>query len=141
MRADVRTSQIIICECTFFEGDHKDRAKIGQHMHVNDIAEWIRVLECKHLVLIHVSRRTNLMVARQEIERLVGPEKAQRVHFLMDHRTNKARYERQCIDAGVPIERPRMGPRPGGPGGGHRGDHAGGRPGGGYRSGPPRPRV
>jgi ribonuclease Z len=34
IREDVRKAQIVICECTFFEPDHKDRAKIGMHMHV-----------------------------------------------------------------------------------------------------------
>lgn len=140
VRTDVRTAQIVISECTFFEGDHQDRAKIGQHMHVADVAEWLRVLECNHLVLCHVSRRTNLMVARQEIEKRVPPEKAAKVHFLMDHRANKFRYEKQCIDAGVPIETRRPPPRSGGPGRGGHGHHSGHHSGdrGGYRGGPPR---
>lgn len=137
VRTDVRTAQIVISECTFFEGDHQDRAKIGQHMHVADVAEWLRVLECNHLVLVHVSRRTNLMVARQEIEKRVPPEKAAKVHFLMDHRSNKARYEQQCIDAGVPIE-PRRPPQRST---GHSRGPGAPRPSSGgssYRSGPPR---
>jgi ribonuclease Z len=95
VREDVRRAQIVICECTFFEPDHKDRAKIGMHMHADDVAEWIRVLESQALVLIHVSRRTNLQYARKRLNEIVGADRAAKVHFLMDHRTNRERYDHQ----------------------------------------------
>ncbi|MCB9846122.1 MAG: hypothetical protein H6811_09080 [Phycisphaeraceae bacterium] len=99
VRQDVRTSRIVICECTFFDADHRDRAKIGKHMHLDDIIEWLRVLECEHLVLHHVSRRSNLAAARARLLELVGADRAHRVHLLMDHRTNRARYEQQLAEA------------------------------------------
>lgn len=92
---DVRKAKVIIAECTFFDRDHAGRAKIGMHMHVNDIAEWLRVCECEHLVLTHVSRRTHLGQARRQLVEAAGEELASKVHFLMDHRANRARYERQ----------------------------------------------
>lgn len=98
VREDVRKSQIIITECTFFEPDHKDRAKIGMHLHVDDVAEWVRVCECQHMVLIHVSRRTDMMMARKRLVQ-VGGESASKILFLMDHRTNRARYEQQTLEA------------------------------------------
>jgi ribonuclease Z len=100
VREDVRKAQIVICECTFTEEDHAERAKVGMHMHAEAIAEWLGVLECQHLVLVHISRRTNLAVARKRIMDLVGPEKAAKVHLLMDHRFNRERYERQVAEAG-----------------------------------------
>lgn len=96
IREDVRKAQIVICECTFFEPDHRERAKVGMHMHVADVAEWLRVLECQALVLVHISRRTNLQFARKRLIESVGPEKAQKVLFLMDHRTNRERYDEQA---------------------------------------------
>ncbi|MBK9188476.1 MAG: MBL fold metallo-hydrolase [Phycisphaerales bacterium] len=99
IRDDVRKAQIVIAECTFFEPDHKDRAKIGMHMHLDDIAEWLRVLECQHLVLVHVSRRTDMQYARKRLMQTVGEDLASRVHFLMDYRTNRARYEQQFAQA------------------------------------------
>jgi len=99
IRDDVRKAQIVIAECTFFEPDHKDRAKIGMHMHLDDIAEWLRVLECQHLVLVHVSRRTDMQYARKRLLQTVGEDLASRVHFLMDYRTNRARYEQQFAQA------------------------------------------
>lgn len=95
VREDVRKAQIVICECTFFEPDHKERAKIGMHMHADDVAEWLRVLESQALILIHVSRRTNLQYARKRLNEIVGAERAAKVHFLMDHRANRERYDHQ----------------------------------------------
>ncbi len=99
IRDDVRKSTIIITECTFFEPDHRDRAKIGKHLHVSDIVEWLRVAECQWMVLTHVSRRTHLGEAREQLMKMLGPEKAQRVLFLMDTRANRERYERQEAEA------------------------------------------
>ncbi|MCA9310704.1 MAG: MBL fold metallo-hydrolase [Phycisphaerales bacterium] len=99
VRDDVRKAQVIICECTFVEPDHKDRAKIGKHLHIDDIAEWLPVLECEKLVLVHLSRRTYMPQARKRLRELVKPKHADRVEFLMDHRANKVRYEKQVADA------------------------------------------
>src|SRR5262245_32284059 len=99
VREDVRKAQIVIAECTFFEPDHKERAKVGMHMHIDDVAEWLRVLECQALVLVHISRRTDLAYARTRIAEVSGQKLADKVLFLMDYRGNKARYERQFAEA------------------------------------------
>jgi ribonuclease Z len=99
IRDDVRKAQVIITECTFFEPDHKGRAKVGMHMHLDDIAEWLRVCECQHMVLIHVSRRTDMLSARKRLSQVVGDKSASRVLFLMDYKGNRERYERQLMEA------------------------------------------
>lgn len=99
VREDVRKAQIVISECTFFEPDHKDRAKIGKHLHVDDIVEWLGVLETDALVLTHLSRRTHLGYARNRLEELAKPEILEKILFLMDHRTNRLRYEQQVEEA------------------------------------------
>jgi ribonuclease Z len=93
LRDDVRKAQIVVCECTFFEPDHKGRAKIGKHMHVDDIVEWLRVLECEALIITHVSRRTHLTYAREHLRKSLNDQQMRRVRLLMDHRTNRADYE------------------------------------------------
>jgi ribonuclease Z len=114
IRPDVLNAQIVISECSFIDADHKDRAKIGKHLHIDDVAEWLRVLRCKDLVLIHVSRRSNIALAQKRLREVVSREQADRVHFLMDHRTNKMRYERQLMDAERQERmRQRSGPGPG----------------------------
>jgi hypothetical protein len=87
------------------------------------------------MVLTHLSRRTNLTFARQEMAKKLGRDKLSKIEFLMDHRFNKERYERQLRDAGehpdqTGIGRPRGGPGGGG-GGGFRGRPGGGGGGGG----------
>jgi len=99
LRDDVRKAQVIISECTFFEPDHKERAKIGMHMHVDDLVEWLKLTECEHMVVVHLSRRTHLGQARKQLNQLAGKELASKVHFLMDHRSNRARYEAQAEEA------------------------------------------
>lgn len=99
VRDDVRKSQIVIAECTFIEDDHVERARVGKHMHLKDIAEWLRVLECQKLVLIHLSRRSNMLEARKLLRKFVKPQHADKVEFLMDHKANKMRYERQAFEA------------------------------------------
>ncbi len=99
IREDVRKSQIVISECTFFEPEHKDRAKVGMHMHIDDVAEWLRVLECEHIILVHISRRTDLAYARQRVAQIAGEKAARKVLILMDYKFNKVRYEQQVIEA------------------------------------------
>ncbi len=99
VREDVRKAQVVISECTFIDPDHRKRAKIGKHLHVEDIAEWLPVLECSALVLIHLSRRNTIAQAKRELLSLVGKEKAERVLFLMDQRGSRLRYEEQVAAA------------------------------------------
>ena len=99
IQEDILKAQIVVCECTFIDPEHKERARIGKHMHIADIAEWIPLLECEMLVLTHVSRRTNLAYARKRLNQLVSNEHARRIAFLMDHKSNRERYEKQREDA------------------------------------------
>jgi ribonuclease Z len=91
-------AKIVISECTFFEPDHRSRAAVGKHLHVDDLTALLKVWEAETVVLCHLSRRTNLLRARTQLIKLVGEEEARRVHFLMDHRTNRLRYERQAAE-------------------------------------------
>jgi ribonuclease Z len=99
LREEIRTAKIVIMECTFFEPDHKPRAKIGKHLHVEDVAELLPHLAAEVVVLVHLSRRTNLGVARRQLTSLLSTEDASRVLFLMDHKHNRQRYERQAEEA------------------------------------------
>lgn len=100
VRDDVRKAQVVVSECTFFEPEHKGRAKIGMHLHVDDIAEWSRVLECEALVLGHISRRTTISYARNRLDELLDDASKERTHLLMDLRAGKERYDRQSQEAG-----------------------------------------
>lgn len=95
----VRRARIVIIECTFFEPGHKERALTGKHVHVDDIAELCERIEAEAIVLTHVSRRTNLGLAKKMLHERLGEAHSGRVHLLMDHPGNRARYERQCAEA------------------------------------------
>ncbi|MFG0329380.1 MAG: MBL fold metallo-hydrolase [Phycisphaerales bacterium] len=98
-RDEILKTKVLIMECTFFDDDHRERAVVGKHVHLDDIAELYPHLECEALVLTHVSRRTNLGFARKRLVERLGAEATERVHLLMDHRTNRQRYEAQLAEA------------------------------------------
>ena len=51
------------------------------------------------MVICHVSRRTHLGQARKALVEVAGKELSEKVHFLMDHRTNRERYDIQAEEA------------------------------------------
>jgi len=88
---------LILTECTFFDESHRERARIGRHLHLRDLAVLLEAWKARHVVLLHVSRRTSIEEARAAVVDFVGPEQAARVHLLMDHRTNRARLDAQRL--------------------------------------------
>jgi len=98
-REDVANARILITECTFLERGHQERARIGKHLHLNDLVKLLPKVHVEHIVLTHLSRRTHLGQARQQLDKAVPSEHRDRLHILMDHRTNRARYQRQLEEA------------------------------------------
>ena len=87
----VRRAKVLLLECTFVEDDHLDRARAGDHIHVRDLARIVPKLENEHILLIHLSRRTPLYAARERIRAELGPQDAERVSLLMEHRRRRRR--------------------------------------------------
>jgi ribonuclease Z len=81
---DVRTAEVLITECTFFDADHRGKAKAGRHLHVEQFVEILGELKNKHIVLTHVSRRTGIGRAKHLLRKLIGAERMRNIHFLMD---------------------------------------------------------
>ena len=81
---DVRDAEVLVTECTFFDADHKTKAKHGKHLHVDQFARILPGLRNKHVVVCHVSRRTGVGRAKRVLRKLVGNAEMERVHFLMD---------------------------------------------------------
>lgn len=92
-RDEFASAPIVITECTFFDPEHKSRAKIGKHLHIDDIAQLLNVWQAETIVLVHLTRRTHMMEAREYLAKHLGREQTSRLHFLMDHYTNRRRYE------------------------------------------------
>ncbi len=81
---DVRTAEILITECTFFDSDHRAKAKAGKHLHLDQFVEILGELKNKHIVLTHVSRRTGIGRAKHLLRKRIGVERMRNIHFLMD---------------------------------------------------------
>ncbi len=98
-RPEVTDCKVLITECTFMERDHRDRARIGRHLHLSDIVRLLPKLKCEAVVLTHLSRRTFIGDAREMLQRTIPEEHQPLVHLLMDSRTNRARYQQQEAEA------------------------------------------
>ncbi len=81
---DVINAQVLITETTFFDADHRRKAKAGKHLHVEQLAEILPRLKNQHVVLTHVSRRTGIRRAKHLLRKQIGDAAMQRIHFLMD---------------------------------------------------------
>ena len=81
---DVVNAEVLITECTFFEEDHKKRAKVGRHLHMDQFAEILPRLNNKSIILTHVSRRTGIRKAKSYLRKKIGAELMGNIQFLMD---------------------------------------------------------
>ena len=100
----VRNAEVIIMECTFFEPDHLDRARKGQHTHVQDLPAIMERLRNPHVVISHITRRTFMHEVKQTLQRILKPVDLERITILMDRprrtqgRTDKGSEPRPAQD-------------------------------------------
>ena len=80
----VRNADVLIFECTFFEPDHLDRARLGSHTHVTHLPALMDRVRSPHIVLIHVTRRTGIREAKRTLAKVLKPVDLERITFLMD---------------------------------------------------------
>lgn len=80
----VQRSRVVVLECTFFEREHRSRARAGRHIHVDDLPRILEAIPEGHILLTHLSRRTAIRSAKRMAEQAVSPVGMERVTFLMD---------------------------------------------------------
>ncbi len=80
----VRKSRAVLLECTFFEREHLSRARSGRHVHVNDLPRILADIPEAQIMLTHVTRRTDLRLAKRILDQVIDEADKQRVSFLMD---------------------------------------------------------
>jgi len=97
---DVVNAETLITECTFYDPEHRSRARSGKHLHVQDLARVLPRLKNKHVILSHVSRRTGVRRARHLLRKSVHEELLGNVHFLMDF--DDAQQSGEVGDAALP---------------------------------------
>jgi ribonuclease Z len=79
----MRQAKILIIECTFFEDDHKHRARYGQHVHLDDLLKLLGQLQNEYIVLTHLSRRTDMRQAKQLLNEKLEQSQRDRIRFFM----------------------------------------------------------
>ena len=97
---DVINAEILITELTFFEADHRQRAKVGKHLHIEDFVAIAPKLQNKWIVISHISRRTGARKAKRFLKRRLGEERMKNILLLMDF--DEAREAGEVEDAGPP---------------------------------------
>ena len=80
----VRNARLLILECTFFDPEHVVRARAGKHLHVRDLQSIAPRLRAPHIMLTHLTRRTDLRSAKRILEGIVEAADHERITFLMD---------------------------------------------------------
>ncbi len=99
-QSDVQNSETLITEVTFFDAEHRVKAKAGKHLHLDQFVEILPKLKNKLIIIGHVSRRTGIRRARNMLRRRIGDEAMKRIEFMMDF--EGARDAGDVEDAGPP---------------------------------------
>lgn len=80
----IRSSKILIAECTFYEDEHSGRAEAGRHMHISEFAGLIDKLQNEYIVVTHTTQRTPMREVRRMLKKALSPEKYERIILFMD---------------------------------------------------------
>ena len=83
-------SNILIAECTFYEGEHTGRAEAGRHMHIHEFAVLIEKLQNEHIIITHTTQRTPMRDIRKILKEALSPEKYEKVVLFMDKRFRRS---------------------------------------------------
>ncbi len=82
----VRDARALLIECTFFDDEHSYRAKAGRHVHLDDLPEMLEGMNNERIIITHMTRRTNLAMARKLLRKKLSPEIREKITFLMSGR-------------------------------------------------------
>ena len=83
----VANAQVLLIECTFFDEEHLHRARAGKHVHVADLPEMLEGMNNPKIILVHLTRRTNLAAAKRILRKTLRKEILERVTFLMSRKS------------------------------------------------------
>ncbi len=81
-RPEVFNAEIVLVECSFFRSADRDRATRYGHTHLADLQPHLEKLGCRHLVLLHASRRHRLREVEAILDEEVRPNFSGELHHL-----------------------------------------------------------
>lgn len=76
-------AEVLLTECSFFGPEERDRARRYGHLHLEDLVEAAPQLRCRHLVLLHPSRRHSVRAAVAAVRSRLEPLLETQLHHLM----------------------------------------------------------
>jgi ribonuclease Z len=79
----VTDSEVVLLECSFYRPSDRERAKLYGHLHLEDLVAIGDRLRCRHLVLLHASRRHRLREVEQLLDSELRPLLNCEIHHLM----------------------------------------------------------
>lgn len=82
----IRKCRILIIECTFFLDEHQDRADAGHHLHIGEFAEVVEKMECEHIIVTHLTKRTPMRDVRDIFKKHLSPATYDKIKLLMEAR-------------------------------------------------------
>jgi ribonuclease BN (tRNA processing enzyme) len=82
-RPDLLAAEVLLLECSFFSPSDRARAERYGHLHLDDLVSLSDRLTCRHLVLLHGSRRERLRDIEATLERELEPRLSCALHHLM----------------------------------------------------------
>jgi ribonuclease Z len=83
----VADAAALLIECTFFDEEHLHRARVGKHVHASDLPEMLEGMNNPKIILVHLTRRTNMAAARRILRKTLRKEILERVTFLMSRKS------------------------------------------------------
>jgi ribonuclease Z len=76
-------AEVLLIECSFYRAGDRERAARYGHMHLEDLLAAIDRLSCRHLVLLHPSRRHRLREVEKILDERLRPHLDCSLHHLM----------------------------------------------------------
>ena len=76
-------AEVVLVECSFFKPGDRERAARFGHLHLDDLLAGVDNLSCRHLVLLHASRRHRLREVEEMLDERLRPAFDGNLHHLM----------------------------------------------------------
>lgn len=80
---EVFDAEVVLVECSFYRPQDRQRAREYGHLHLEDLVEAAPRWGCRHLVILHPSRRTRIREAVELLDEHLAPRLGAGLHHMM----------------------------------------------------------
>ncbi len=82
----VANARALLIECTFLDNEHRSRAAAGKHLHASELPDVLDGMNNEKIIIVHITRRTNMFVARKILKQTLPKDILHRLTFLMSRK-------------------------------------------------------